>query len=103
MDYIEKKLNELIHLFFLLSLFSPREIPNDDWAIFDGDETRNESIVVSLKTWFLENACRSCFFGEEEYWRDVDRGWGFELDRSLLKYTKRSLIWEKRKEKKITV
>jgi len=76
--YIEKKLNEAVRF---------RELPIDDCVIFD-DETRNESTIVLLKTWFLGNECRSCFLDREEQWRVIGRRWGLEFDESLLKYIK---------------
>jgi hypothetical protein len=57
-----------------------REIPVDGWNIFVVDETRNESRVVSPKTWFRVNGSRSCFFICAN-----DRRWKSDVDERLLK------------------
>lgn len=59
------------------------DVPIADWVRF-ADEMKNESPVVSVKTWFLPRDCRSCFFvEEEETCRDLDRWWELEFDESL--------------------
>jgi hypothetical protein len=63
--YTEKKLNKVVRFFLYLPC---REIPTDGCAILvdNDDEARNESTAEPLKTRFLTNDCRSCFFIDEE-------------------------------------